>query len=98
MNNELDINKWTRVSLYIIKSQGAFKVRLHWGNVKAKVIFFFWPLSLFHVNIKLDFLWNHLEVTSFSLSLSWQYKRTLTSNKGEHEARSLQDGFSGNLT
>ena len=38
--------------------------------------FFLWSLSLLNVNIKLDFLWTHLE--AMSLSLSRQYKRTLT--------------------
>ena len=36
----------------------------------------FFSLSLLNVHIKLDFLWTHLE--AMSLSLSRQYKRTLT--------------------
>ena len=45
------------------------------SDCKAK--FFPSSLSLLNVNIKLDFLWTHLEV----MSLSHQYKRTLTKYK-----------------
>ena len=54
-----------------------FKVHLHSAKVNAKVNFLIWSLLLRNVNIKLDFLWTHLE----AMLLSLQYKRTpMTSN------------------
>ena len=50
--------------------------------------FFLWSLSLLSVNIKLESLWTHLE--AISLSLSPQYKRTLTCCAGSHEANARQ--------
>ena len=54
------------------------KVHLHCVKANAKAIFL-WCLSLLNVNIKFDSLWTHLE--AMSLSLSRQYKGTLTLRK-----------------
>ena len=61
------------LNFLILCVRTCIKVHLNWEKVNVKTNFFIDLLPLLNVNIKLDFLWTHLE----EMSLSHGYKGTL---------------------